>query len=195
MHSLRDFLARRGWAAGRWPMLAVLCLTVSLGAGCSALLPKKASQYDIPMQDSVAAQWKFAMTLHNQFNDPVLKNYREENGIKTLAAYQKVVNAWPEETDFVNRSRLAIAIVTDDMGKHKEALALYEKLRREVPNDEKIVVNCLFSAARIYEEIKQYDKSQEYYREIIQTFKDKKDPYFKDFVTRSENLRNQIHKR
>jgi hypothetical protein len=38
-------------------------------------------------------------------------------------------------------------------------------------------------------------QGQEYYREIIRDFKEKKDPYFQNFVSRSEMLRNQIHER
>ncbi len=172
-----------------------VCLVACWCVGCAGLRPKSAPKYEIPMQDSVKEQWDFAMELHKRFNDPLHRKDRETNGEKTLAAYRKVVDAWPEATEYVNRSRLASALVTDGLGKRAEALALYEKLRQEVPDDDKVVVNCLFNSAQIYDEQKKYDKAQEYYREIIRDFKEKKDPYFQNFVSRSEMLRNQIHER
>ncbi len=189
MDSLWGFLARRE------RLLWGVCLALCLSAGCASLQKKPTPKYDIPVQDTVEAQWKFAMALHEKFDDPLYKSRRQENGEKALAAYQKLVDVWPEATDYVNRSRLAIALLTDGLGQRDEALALYEKLRIEVPDDDKVVVNCLFNAAKIYDEQKKYDKSQEYYREIVRDFGEKKDPYFKVFVGRSEALRNQIHEK
>lgn len=195
MDAVWNWLTHGRGERGQLRALVGVCLAVSLCVGCAGWRSKAKPTYDIPVQDSVVEQWKFAMQLHAKFNDPLYKDFRQENGNKTLAAYQKLVEAWPEATDYVNRSRLAMALVTDGMGQRSEALKQYESLRRELPNDDKVVVYCLYYAAQIYDSQKKYDKAQEYYREIVRDYKDKKAPDIKEFVARAEILRNQIHKR
>jgi len=195
MDSVWSLLTHGKGRAGRLRALVGVCLVACLCVGCAGWRSKAKPKYDIPVQDSVFEQWKFAVQLHAKFNDPLYKEFREENGNKTLAAYQKLVEAWPEATDYVNRSRLAMALVTDSMGRRSDALAQYEKLRKELPNDDKVVVYCLYYSAQIYDSQKKYDKAQECYREIVRDYKDKKAPDIKEFVAHAEILRNQIHKR
>jgi len=150
-------------------------------------------RYIIPEQNNADEQLAYAVMRHLRFEkipkrrrlpgEPVDKELSPSDsqlraGEIALAAYQKVIDAFPNEKLHVNRATLGLARVNDDLKRNEEALEIYEELIEQVPSDDTIQIQSLFYAARILDQQKKYDRANAYYRQVIDRFKSSKNPEF-----------------
>lgn len=155
-------------------------------------------QYDIPALEDAQTQFEFAARQYSQFNSPYNRppltgpvdedqaRRREELYYKTLAAYQTVIDNFPEEDLYARRSRLAIATVHDEYGERAKALDIYRQLIEEYPQDEVIQAKALFRAGIICDERGAHEEAKRYFREATDRFKDHSNPNFRHIAEMSE---------
>jgi len=168
--------------------IGLLALTMLVACG-----PK----YIIPEQNNADEQLSYAVMRHLRFEkvpkrsrrpgEPVDKELSPSEsqlraGEIALAAYQKVVDAFPNEKLHVNRATLGLARVNDALKRNEKALAIYEDLIEQVPSDDTIQIQSLFHAAKILDQQKRYERANRYYRQIIDRFKTTENPEFKKLV-------------
>ncbi len=159
------------------PEILGLCFAILFcAAGCHR------DRYEIALLDDAQSQFLYAQKQYEVYSSPFNKDESEKYARIAIASYQKVIVDFPKERIYVNRSKLAIALIHDLEKREKKALKAYEKLLETCPDDDVIQINALFSAARIHDEKKDFEKAKEYYRRIIEHYGDSKDPKFQSLV-------------
>jgi tetratricopeptide (TPR) repeat protein len=170
---MQNFLA---WMLPVRSVVVFLCIALA-AIGCS-----RATSVVVPHQETAKAQFVYAQKLEMRFHSPLQSKHREENSAEALAAYRKVMDDFPDDETFVNRSWLQTAIVYEKLNRTRKALRIYERLIRKVPDDPTVQAEAIYGAALIYDKLKKYEKALAYYDRIITNYKDSKDPAIQGVV-------------
>ena len=169
-HHLSTRFARRAAGLALLAFLVVACRT----------------RYDIPALDDVKEQYRYARTQDTQYRQPLNAGQGEELSKIAIAAWQKVVDEFPNETLSTSRARLNIALIHEDRGRNRDALRIYENLIETCPDDDIIQATAMFRAAGLYDQQNEGEKAKEYYRLIIARFESRTAQPFADLVAGSK---------
>jgi len=184
---------RRGFSIGR-PLvhgcMAAALVAVLLLAGCSQ------NRFDVTRHETVAEQFQFALEQHQAYHrSPERLTNQKRLGEIGIAAYQKVLDVFPDETKYVNRSRLGIARIQDEEGQDRQALAAYEALIQECPDDDVVQINSMYYAGRILDSRKDFEAAKDYYRTIVDRYSESEDKTFQHLVRISQMEYRKVRER
>jgi tetratricopeptide (TPR) repeat protein len=169
--------------------IASLLSMVVLSMGCS-----NRSKYIIPQQKSAREQFVFAMSEYKNYLSPLSISNHSTISERCIASLQTVIDNFPNEMEWNRRSRMYIAMIYDRENKDKKALAMYEKLLIEAPDEEDIQINCLYGAAIIYDQREEYSVALDYYRRIMDRYGEKTDSAYGPIVRDCRIRYNKVRK-
>ena len=144
------------------------------------------TRYDIPSLDNVKDQYRYARQQDTQYRQPLNAGQSDELSKIAIAAWQKVIDDFPNEIPSVSRARLNTALIHEDWGRSREALRIYEDLIEKCPDDDIIQATAMFRAAGLYDQNLEGEKAKEYYRLIIARFESRTAKPFTDLVVGSK---------
>jgi tetratricopeptide (TPR) repeat protein len=165
-------------------------------AGCGHWFHRQ-TKIDIPQMDTVNTQFKFAYDQQATLASiPVQMGAKHKNqAAVTIAAFQKVVDAFPDERLQVGRARLGIAMVRMGEGDNRRALDTYEDLIKNDSDDEVVKVNAMFDAAGILDRTGRFDEAKAYYRKIVDGYTESPDPSYAKMADLSRLFLNRVRTR
>jgi tetratricopeptide (TPR) repeat protein len=159
---------------------AALIAALLLLAGCSK------NRFEITRHETVTDQFEFAQEQHQVYwrSSERMTDQKRLADI-AIAAYQKVIDVFPDETTYANRSRLGIARVEDEEGHDHKALATYETLIAECPDDDVVQINAMYYAGKLLDERKEFEAAKDYYRTVVDRYSENTDKTFQQLVRAS----------
>lgn len=169
----QDLSPRRSVRPALWS--ALLLALVILSSGCHWFHHR--AKIDIPQMDTVNEQFKYAMKQQEELGKvPAQMSKHKEQAAVTIAAFQKVVDAFPDERLQVGRSKLGIAMVRLEEGDTQRALGIFEDLIKNNADDEVGTVLAMYNAAGILDHMGRFEEAKTYYRKIFDGYTGSADP-------------------
>ncbi len=159
------------------------------------LLSCSGNSYTIPKQDSAAKQLARAVRAEQNYLSPIQKAKRKERAERAIAAYQKVLDEYPEETQIVQRAELRIAIIHQRQGRLRKAMKILKRLLVEAADDPRVQIYSLLGIAQIHDVRREYAEAQEYYGKIVERYGKHTTRDFQNVVRESRRLYQQIRRR
>lgn len=177
--------------AARFVLGCFVLIAIALaGTGC-----RHQPKIDIPQMDKVDEQFVYAMQQLKEYQRTPAKapNHKERADV-TIASFQKVIDAFPDERLQVGRARLGIAMIRNQEGDYHRALDILNDLIENHTDDEVVQVNGMFEAAGILDRLGRFDEAKTYYRKIADGYAASQDPSFAEMAYRSRMLYNKVRR-
>lgn len=175
------------------PVFLMLTMMLVGFSGCQTtkrLLGIK--HYDIPQHATALKQLDYAVRQHLISRSPLNQDPEDEHADIAIAAYQKVIDAFPESKIECGRAKLGIATIYDGKDKYRKALPILEELIKDYPDDDQIQVDARFQAARIHDINKNFDQAKKHYSFIVNNYSDSRNAHFRKVVGVSQRLLMQV---
>lgn len=170
--------------------LLLVAVALAALAGCAS------SAYLIPKQQTAKEQYEFAVIQEREYRSPFRAKSKGDDFERALAAYDKVIKAFPDDNYYNPRAHLAITMLYDSNGAKRKALSMYEKLLKDYPGYDNIQVDSLYGAAVIYDDtLRKYEKAQDYYNEILKRYSKRTEPYIRNVVNQTQLRAQRIRKK
>lgn len=154
------------------------------------------AKIDIPQMDTVNEQFKYAFERDEEYRriPAAMANHKTQAAV-TIAAYQKVIDVFPNELLQVGRARLGIAMVRTEEGDIQRALPIFEDLIKNDTDDEVVQIDAMFTLAGILDRLKRFDEAKAYYRTIVDKYTGHPNPSFAEMANRSRYFLYQVRTR
>ncbi|MBN1866197.1 tetratricopeptide repeat protein [Candidatus Sumerlaeota bacterium] len=186
-----EFRARRAIRAAvsrsmRWGVVAVVLS--GLAAGCS----RSNASFVIPRQSTAQAQFLYAEELGKRFYASLNPRHRVFLGEQALTAYRKVIDEFPDDKTFVNRSWLASAMIYEKEGQLRKALRIHKRLVRDAAEDATVHASALYGAALVYDALGKPEKALSYYDQVVSRYGESEDPVLSGIAKRARWRYQQV---
>lgn len=153
------FAARR-----RGPAAAALLLSLLLVAGCQ-------TQVVIPEQSTAQEQYDFACRQFEEYSSLLMQTkQRQEYADRAEAAFQMVIDRFPQEKHLVARSELFIGTIWKQRGKERKALGIMKGLLEKYPSDADIQIRALYDIGLLLDDLGKHRQAKDYYDRVVKRF-------------------------
>jgi len=168
-------------AGGRGPApvacSAALLWFLVLLAGCQP-------QVIIPEQPTAQEQYDFACQLFKEYSGLLMKRgQRREYADRAEAAFQMVIDRFPQEKQLVGRSELFIGMIWKQRGKERKALGIMEDLLEKHPSDDDIQIRALYEIGLLLDDLGKHRQAKDYYDKVVKRFGQSQKPEYRAIVT------------
>ncbi|MFP4380556.1 MAG: tetratricopeptide repeat protein [Candidatus Sumerlaeia bacterium] len=143
-----------------FPQGAVLFLAVLLTVACV----KNRSEVTVPRMETAEEQFNLAEEKYQQYRGMVPPEMRPRLERETIAAFEMVIQRYPENDRFTPLAKLRLAFMEKFRGETKAALKSFDRLIEEYPDNDLVQVYSIYNAGIICDDLKKFKKAKEYYR-------------------------------
>jgi hypothetical protein len=179
---------------------------VALWAGPAGCARNSAVQVHVPVQENAAQQFAYAEELNRMSNYQLIDKddttrYMQERQ-KIRRAYAAVAEYFPADRTITPVARLmeaGFAAGLDQVERAwspkraREALAEYEQLLRDYPENDYVQAKALYDMGIIFKRLKEYGEAQQIFLQVRNHFADSSDPLIQELAVRANIAYNQVY--
>jgi tetratricopeptide (TPR) repeat protein len=141
-------------------------------------------QVVIPEQPTAQEQYDFACQLFKEYSGLLMKRgQRREYADRAEAAFQMVIDRFPQEKQLVGRSELFIGMIWKQRGKERKALGIMEDLLEKHPSDDDIQIRALYEIGLLLDDLGKHRQAKDYYDKVVKRFGQSQKPEYRAIVT------------
>ena len=156
------------FAAGRRGSAPMACSAALLW---SLVLVGCQPQVVIPEQPTAQEQYDFACRQFEEYSGLLMKSsQRQEYANRAEAAFQMVIDRFPQEKHLVARSELVIGTIWKQRGKERKALGIMKGLLEKYPSDEDIQIRALYDIGLLLDDLGKHRQAKDYYDRVLKRF-------------------------